>query len=169
MPVERTIPPFEAADRQLLTAFLDFQRATLAHKCDGLSDDQLRQQGVPPSRLSLLGLIRHMAEVERNWFRPLLAGEEMAGIWAEEPELDFDLAFDGVATATGAEAFAAWQAECDHARELTEAAESLDVTGMRGGYRFSLRWVLLHLIEEYARHNGHADLLRESIDGRTGH
>jgi hypothetical protein len=81
MPVQRTIPPFEAAERQMLTAFLDLQRATLAHKCDGLSDDELRQQNIPPSRLSLLGLVRHLAEVERNWFRPLLAGEEMAGMW----------------------------------------------------------------------------------------
>ena len=109
-----------------------------------------------------------MAEVERNWFRPLLAGEEMGGLWAPGPELDPEPAFDDVATADVAASFAAWRAECDRARELADAAASLEVTGMRGGSRFSLRWVMVHMIEEYARHNGHADLLRERIDGTTG-
>jgi uncharacterized damage-inducible protein DinB len=166
MTTERVLPPLEAGDRQLLTAFLDFQRATLATKCAGLADDQLREMAVPPSSLSLLGLVRHMAEVEKNWFRPLLEGDGMAGIWA--PGLDVEPAFDEVATADVAAAFAAWDAECEHARELVDAAQTLEVTGMRGGERFSLRWVIVHLIEEYARHNGHADLLRERIDGSTG-
>jgi uncharacterized damage-inducible protein DinB len=168
MTVERLIPPQDAGERQMLTAWLDLHRATLAHKCEGLSDDQLREQSVPPSSLSLLGLVRHMAEVERNWFRPLLAGEQMAGLWAAGEVLDPEPAFDEAATADVAVAFAAWRAECDRARELTNAAASLEVTGMRGGARFSLRWVMVHLIEEYARHNGHADLLRERIDGSTG-
>jgi uncharacterized damage-inducible protein DinB len=168
MPVERVRVPRDVGERQMLTAWLDRQRATLAFKCDGLSDDQLREKGVPPSGLSLLGLIRHMAEVERNWFRPLLAGEQMAGIWTVDHALDPEPAFDDVATADVAEAFAAWRAECEYARQLTEAAESLEVTGTRGGPRFSLRWVMVHMIEEYARHNGHADLLRERIDGSTG-
>jgi uncharacterized damage-inducible protein DinB len=150
MPVERVSVPRDAGERQMLTAWLDRQRATLALKCDGLSDDQLREKGIPPSGLSLLGLIRHMAEVERNWFRPLLAGEQMAGIWSVDQVLDPEPAFDEVATADVAEAFAAWRAET------------------RGGPRFSLRWVMIHMIEEYARHNGHADLLRERIDGSTG-
>jgi hypothetical protein len=168
MPVQRTIPPLEAGERAMLTAFLDLQRATLAHKCDGLPDDQLRVQAVPPSKLSLLGLIRHMAEVERNWFGPLLAGEPMGGIWAPGAELNVEAAFDGVPDADVAAAFATWEAECERARRLTDAAESLEVTGMRGGARFSLRWVIVHLIEEYARHNGHADLIRERLDGSTG-
>jgi uncharacterized damage-inducible protein DinB len=166
--VERVIPPFEAGEREQLTAWLEFQRGTLAVKCEGLTGEQLREQAVPPSSLSLLGLVRHMAEVERNWLRPLLAGEDMRGLWAAGPELDPDPAFDDVASADVAEAFAAWRRECDHARRLAEAAESLDVTGMRGGHKFSLRWVMVHLVEEYARHNGHADLLRERIDGATG-
>jgi hypothetical protein len=168
MTVERAIPPLEAGERQMLSAWLDMQRATLAMKCDGLTDEQLRERAVPPSSLSLLGLIRHMAEVERNWFRPLLLGEEMGGIWAPGPEIDPEPAFDEVTTADVAEALATWRAECDKARELAEAADSLDVTGMRGGARFSLRWVMIHMIEEYARHNGHADLIRERIDGSTG-
>ncbi len=163
---ERTEAPFLADERATLTGFLDFQRATLAVKCEGLTGDQLRERAVPPSTLSLLGLVRHMAEVERNWFRPVLAGEPMSLIFA--PDMDWDAAFRDVDTADVKEAFGAWQAECDHARELVAAAPSLDVQGFRRSGYVSLRWVLTHMIEEYARHNGHADFLRERIDGTTG-
>src|SRR6516162_3483202 len=112
----RVDPPFEADERTTLTAFLDFLRGTLALKCEGLTDDQLRERAVPPSSLSLLGLVRHMAEVERNWFRPVLGGEEMAGIFAPGPEIDPEPAFDEVTTADVAEALATWRAECDKAR-----------------------------------------------------
>ena len=166
MPPKRELAPLEADERVTLTAFLDFQRATLAVKCDGLTDDQLRERAVPPSSLSLLGTVRHMAEVERNWFRPLLGGEQMSAIFS--PDMDIEAAFRDVPTASVAEAFDVWQAECEHARALVAAAPSLDVTGIRRGERFSLRWVIVHMIEEYARHNGHADLLRERIDGSTG-
>jgi Protein of unknown function (DUF664) len=166
MAPDRTLPPLQADERMTLTAFLDAQRATLAIKCDGLTDDQLRERAVPPSSLSLLGLVRHMAEVERNWFRPLLAGEDMATIYASD--MDWEAAFRDVPTADVTEAFRIWQAECDHARALTAAAPSLDTSGIRAGERFTLRWVITHMIEEYARHNGHADLLRERIDGTTG-
>jgi hypothetical protein len=166
MTIERSLPSPTADERAMLTGFLDFQRATLAVKCDGLTDAQLRQQAVPPSALSLLGLVRHMAEIEANWFRPLLAGEQMGGIWA--PGLDIDVAFREVETASATDAFAVWQAECKHSRELAGAASTLDTGGVRGGERYTLRWVLIHMIEEYARHNGHADLLRERIDGQTG-
>jgi uncharacterized damage-inducible protein DinB len=166
-PPARTLPPPEAGERETLTAFLDFQRATLAVKCAGLTAEQLRIQAVQPSSLSLLGLVRHMAEVERNWFRPVLEGEPMASIFA--PGLDWERSFADVSDADPDEALAAWEAECGHARNLVAAAPSLDATGDRDGRgNFSLRWVLVHLIEEYARHNGHADLLRERIDGATG-
>jgi uncharacterized damage-inducible protein DinB len=163
---DRTDPPFEADERMTLTAFLDFHRATLALKCEGLTDDQLRERAVPPSSLSLLGLVRHMAEVERNWFRPVLGGEEMAGIFS--PDMDWEVAFRDAATADVAEAFRLWHAECDHARALVAEAPSLDVTGFRHSGYVSLRWVMTHMIEEYARHNGHADLIRERLDGSTG-
>ncbi len=166
MTLERAIAPLEADERVTLTAFLDFQRATLALKCAGLTDDQLRERAVPPSSLSLLGLVRHMAEVERNWFRPVLGGEQMSAIFA--PGMDWEASFRDVAMAGAAEAFGAWRAECEHARALVAAVPSLDASGNRGGERFSLRWVMVHMIEEYARHNGHADLLRERIDGSTG-
>jgi hypothetical protein len=161
------MPPAEAGERETLTVFLDFQRATLAVKCGGLTAEQLRIQAVPPSNLSLLGLVRHMAEVERNWFRPVLEGAPMASIFA--PGLDWERSFADVGDADPEEALAAWAAECERARQLAAAAPSLDAAGDRDGRgTFSLRWVLVHLIEEYARHNGHADLLRERIDGTTG-
>ncbi len=166
MPAERFEPPLEADERTMLSAFLDFHRATLAIKCEGLADDQLREQASPPSDLSLLGLVRHMAEVERNWFRPVLVGEAMSPIWS--PDIDWDAAFRDVATADVTQAWSAWQGECDHARTLVATAPSLDVAGDRGGERFCLRWVMVHMIEEYARHNGHADLLRERLDGTKG-
>jgi uncharacterized damage-inducible protein DinB len=163
---ERVDPPFEADERETLRAFLDRQRATLAVKCDGLTEDQLRQQAVPPSNLSLLGLVRHMAEVERNWFRPVLGGEEMATMFA--PDMDWEASFRDAPAADVAEAFRIWRAECDHARALVAVAPSLDVRGFRHSGYVSLRWVMTHMIEEYARHNGHADLLRERLDGSTG-
>ena len=168
MATARVDPPREADERATLTGFLDFQRATLALKCDGLTDEQLRAQAVPPSSLSLLGIVRHMADVERNWFRTVLGGEEMATIFG--PGMNWEAAFRDVAAASVPEAFTAWRAECERASALVAAAATLDFTGTRGsgGRRFSLRWVLTHMIEEYARHNGHADFLRERIDGATG-
>jgi hypothetical protein len=166
-PPERCLPAYDAAERQMLTGFLDFQRATLMVKCAGLTADQLRRQAVPPSGLSLLGLVRHMAEVERNWFAPVLDGQPMETIFT--PGLDPERAFADVADADVTEALRVWDAECARARQLTAAAPSLDVAGDRDGRgTFSLRWILVHMIEEYARHNGHADLIRERIDGATG-
>jgi hypothetical protein len=162
----RIDPPLEADELTTLTTFLDFNRETLAVKCDGLTADQLRDCAVPPSSLSLLGLVRHMAEVERNWFRPVLSDEQMQTIYA--PGMDWDAAFSDAATADVEEAFSTWRAECDHSRALVAAAPALETRGRRGGEWFSLRYVLTHMIEEYARHNGHADLLRERLDGVTG-
>jgi len=169
MTTDRTDPPLEAPEREMLVAWLDYHRATLAMKCDGLDDGQLRQRPVPPSSLSLLGLIRHMAEVERGWFRRTLAGQDAPPLYYSRDDPDGD--FDNVDQADVGEAFATWRAECEAARALVAAADSLEVTGSRLGdprERFSLRWILVHMIEEYARHNGHADLLRERIDGTVG-
>jgi uncharacterized damage-inducible protein DinB len=164
----RAEPAFDKLDeRQTLTGWLDYHRATLALKCAGLSDSQLRERAVRPSTLSMLGLVRHMSEVERAWFRRTLAGEDAGFLYCSDPD-DPDGDFDNVDAADTAEAFATWAAECAHARALTAAAGSLDATGERRGELFSLRWILSHMVEEYARHNGHADLLRERIDGTTG-
>jgi uncharacterized damage-inducible protein DinB len=164
---ERIGPPLIAGEREMLRAFLDFHRATLAIKCDGLSDEDLRRQSMPPSTLSLLGLVRHMAEVERAWFRRAINGEDIPLVWSDEG--DFQMAYDA-STATRSEAFDAWQSEVEHARRIEGAAKSLDVRGhhSRWGEDVSLRLVMLHLIHEYARHNGHADFLREGIDGTVG-
>ena len=136
-------------------------------KCDGLSDEDLRRQSMPPSTLSLLGLVRHMAEVERAWFRRVINGEDIPLVWSDKG--DFQVAYDASA-ATRSEAFDAWQTEVKHSRRIEEEAESLDVIGYQAkwGENVSLRLVMLHLIHEYARHNGHADFLREGIDGTVG-
>ncbi|WP_443043836.1 DinB family protein [Streptomyces sp. NBC_00306] len=154
-------------ERETLRAYLDYHRATLAMKTEGLTDDELRRRSMPPSALTLLGLVRHMAEVERTWFRRVINGEDIPLVWSDEG--DYQVAYDANGS-TGAEAFAAWRTEIDHARRIEKAAESLDVTGYqaRWGEDVSLRLVMLHLIHEYARHNGHADFLREGIDGTVG-
>ena len=127
MTVERIDPPLVAQEREMLDAWLDFHRATLAVKCEGLTDDQLRAQAVPPSSLSLLGLVRHMGEVERSWFRRVLGGEQAPPRYYSDENPDGD--FDDVAGAGVAEAFGYWRDECAHARERVAAAPSLDVTG----------------------------------------
>ncbi|NUP32200.1 MAG: DinB family protein [Streptomycetaceae bacterium] len=151
----------------MLRVFLDFHRSTLAMKCDGLGTEELRRQSMPPSTLSLLAVVRHMAEVERTWFRRVINGEDIPLVWSDT--MDFQAAYDA-RTATRDEAFAAWRAEVEHARRIEAAAESLDVTGhqARWGEDVSLRFVMLHMIHEYARHNGHADFLREGVDGTVG-
>ena len=167
MNTDREDPPLLGSERATLVSFLDWHRATLALKCEGLSDDQLRRQSMPPSTLSLLGLVRHLAEVERTWFRRVLAGEVVPLVYSDAG--DYQVAYDA-READVAEAFASWRAEVEHSRRIEAAAPDLDVTGHQAkwGEDVSLRWVLIHMVEEYARHNGHADLLREGLDGQTG-
>jgi uncharacterized damage-inducible protein DinB len=152
-------------ERSTLLAFLEWQRETLERKCAGLKPDQLRIRSAEPSTLSLLGLVRHMADVERGWFRRTLAEEEIDDRYSSPEDRDGD--FDNVDTADVDEAFASWHEECERADEII-SRRSLDATGhQRTGREVSMRWILNHLIEEYSRHNGHADLLRERIDGAT--
>jgi len=166
--VPRAEPLPVAGERIALESWLDYHRATLLYKCRRLTGEQLAQRAVAPSSLSLLGLVRHMAEVERAWFRCRVAGQvELGYLFGSEefPDADFDLV-----AADDAEAdFDAFAAECAMAREAA-AGRSLDETFFlpRGGGDLDLRWVYLHMIEEYARHNGHADIIREQIDGVTG-
>ncbi len=166
---ERPEPPTTGDERSTLVGFLDFQRATLEWKCDGLSAEQLARRAVPTSTLSLLGLVRHLAEVERSWFRRRFADEDAPPLYFTdaEPDLDFDGAVPDEAVV--ARAFADWRAQIARAQEIIAAAP-LEQTFVhdRTGETISLRWILAHMIEEYARHNGHADLLREAIDGATG-
>ncbi|MEU1123135.1 DinB family protein [Streptomyces sp. NPDC005899] len=160
-------PPRLGSERDTLRAFLDHHRATLAMKCEGLTDDELRRRSMPPSALSLLGLVRHMAEVERAWFRRVFEDNDAPMVWSKT--IDFQAAYDASAS-TGAEAFAAWEAETRHSRRIEREAGSLDLVGYqpRWGQEVSLRMVMVHVLLEYGRHNGHADLLREGIDGTVG-
>jgi uncharacterized damage-inducible protein DinB len=164
----RPMPPLNADERATLEGWLDFHRATLRQKCEGLDDEQAATTAVPPSAFTLTGLVQHLAEVERNWFRRILAGQDAPPIYdpgadVGGPDGGFDLAED----ATLVDALATWSTEVTHARGLC-AERSLADTGRFYGQDVSLRWIYVHLIEEYARHNGHADLLRERIDGVTG-
>jgi uncharacterized damage-inducible protein DinB len=162
------MPPLNADERTTLESWLDFHRATLARKCEGLDDEQAAVASAPPSGLTLTGLVQHMAEVERNWFRRVLAQEQAPPIY--DPRADPrgpDGGFDLAAGATLRDALAAWRAEIARAREHC-AGRALADTGRFMEQDVSLRWIYVHMIEEYARHNGHADLLRERIDGTTG-
>ena len=163
----RVDPPLLGSERASLTTFLDWHRDTLAVKCEGLTAEQLRRQSMPPSTLSLLGLVRHMAEVERTWFRRVLAGETIPLVYSDTG--DFQAAYQAD-EADVDEAFANWRAEIEHARRIESATPSLETTGYQPKWQehVSLRWILIHMVEEYARHNGHADFLREGIDGTTG-
>ncbi len=160
-----------AGERDVLVRYLRDQRLTLEMKCSGLDAAGLARRSVEPSNLSLLGLVRHMAGVEQYWFGQVMAGQPGPG-----PDTDPDGAFDGAVPDPGvvAEAWETWRGEVAFAERLVAEAADLGVTG---DYDYgppyepgsiSLREVLVHMIEEYARHNGHADFLRERIDGRVG-
>jgi uncharacterized damage-inducible protein DinB len=163
---ERPDPPRTADERTSLEAWLDFHRATLAVKCEGLDDKQLREASAAPSGLTLLGLVRHMAEVERSWFRRVLDGQDAPPFWYSDEDPDGEFHFTDADTAEGS--FAIWRAEIDKAREAAAGHCLNDVVSRPDDGDYNLRWIYLHMIEEYARHNGHADLIRERIDGVTG-
>jgi uncharacterized damage-inducible protein DinB len=162
----RTEPPYVLDERDMLESWLEFHRMTLLMKCEGLTDDQRKTRPVATSKLSLHGLIRHCAEVERNWFRRALLDEPDAPfIWLDPAIEDSELV--PLDDADWEADLAAWHAECDAAR-ANAAKFDLDHTGMRRGEPVSLRWIYTHMIEEYARHNGHADIIRELVDDGGG-
>jgi uncharacterized damage-inducible protein DinB len=162
----RTEPPYLLADLAMLEAWLEFHRATLLLKCEGLDDARRKARPVPTSKLSLHGLMRHMAEVERGWFsQVLLSAPQTPYIWADPAVEDSELV--PLDDADWDADLAAWQAECEASR-ANAAGKALDYTGTRRGEPVSLRWIYVHMIEEYARHNGHADLIRELLDGAVG-
>lgn len=151
----------------MLVAYLDHQRATLELKCAGITDAQLRERAVHPSGLSLLGLVRHLVDVERSWFANRFGHRDLPLVYFtdEDPNADFA----NLDEADTAEVFAQWRAACEVSRDVVAAAPSLDDQGVRGDATpVSLRWIILHMLVEYARHNGHADLIREAVDGSTG-
>jgi hypothetical protein len=161
----RSEPEFVLTERAMLESWLEYHRTTLELKTEGLTDAQRKSRPVPSSLLSLHGLTRHMAEVERNWFRRVLSGEAVGYIWAD-PEVD-DRELAPLEEADWESDLAVWKAECGLSRDIA-ATKELEDTGLRRGRPCSLRWVYNHMIEEYARHNGHADLIRELVDGSVG-
>ena len=168
--VTRPAMPRVADERTRLEAWLDLHRQTLLMKCAGLSAEQLKLRSAAPSTLTLHGLVRHMAEVERGWFRIGFAGQALSNLYSTEAWPNAD--FDDLEAADPATDFATFAEEVRLARAVTVGC-ALDDTFVarrdpRRGMTINLRWIYVHMIEESARHNGHADLLRERIDGVTG-
>jgi uncharacterized damage-inducible protein DinB len=166
-PREVEVEPVD--EHPTLVEFLRRYRLTLEMKCEGLNPEQLARRSVPPSTMSLLGLIRHMAEVERSWFRRIMAGQDAPKLFCTDEDRDGD--WNGAVPDRSVvdEAWRVWRDEVGYADDFVSAAPDLDVRALRDDAEgISLRWVLVHVIEEYARHCGHADLLRETIDGRVG-
>jgi uncharacterized damage-inducible protein DinB len=173
--IERVNPDYYGDEPTMLRGFLDYHRDTLRLKCDGLDQQQLAQQ-LAPSTMTLGGLLKHMALVEDNWFSVVLLGNEDADPWKDvDWDADRDWEWHTAADDSPEELRSLFdQAVAASDRILDEVipAEGLGKksaqTSRRTGDLFTLRWIFLHMIEEYARHNGHADLLRESVDGTVG-
>src|SRR5215469_2890599 len=169
MATDRARPAQSAGEREMLTGWLEHHRGILIWKCEDLTAEQLRRRAVPPSTLSLLGLVRHMAEVERGWFRQVFLGEDVPDLYDRSADEDAD--FNDVDQADPAEAFRAFERECAASRQVVAQAPRLDVLSKqvaeRTGQPWSMRWIDTRKIEEYARPNGHADQLRERIDAQT--
>lgn len=165
--VERAKTVKVADERAMLQSWLEYHRQTLLRKCSGLTAEQLTIASVEPSNLTLLGLVRHMTEVERAWFRRRAAGLDLDWVYCRPDSEDAD--FDEISASTAEADLATFREECA-AADAVAAGLSLDATFVhpRDNAEISLRWVYVHMIEEYARHNGHADLIRERIDGVTG-
>ncbi|HEU4346711.1 MAG TPA: DinB family protein [Actinoplanes sp.] len=165
-PVTRVTEPHNGDERAMLEGWLDWHRATLLTKAAGLTAEQLKRPAVAPSNLTLLGLIRHMAEVERSWFRRRAAAQDVGDLYCSDDNVDGD--FDDVGGADAEADYRTYLTEVDLARKAGTGLSLEHEFPLRQHPAISVRWVYLHMIEEYARHNGHADLLRERIDGATG-
>ena len=170
---ERPEPPPQPDERVALETFLDYFRATLRWKAEGLTDEQARTASVEPSVMSIAGLLRHMAEVERHWFQMYLRGDEEDRLFwgGDDPDADFHVP----ATVTLGETVALFEREVAVSREIAAEFGLDDLAALNdldrelgADWRPNLRWIMVHMIEEYARHCGHADLIRERLDGATG-
>jgi uncharacterized damage-inducible protein DinB len=162
--IDRPTEPCLGDERAMLLGWLEYHRATLLWKCAGLTPEQLATQSVPPSDLSLIGLVRHITDVERTWFLRHIQGQDSAFLFWGEQDTDFS-----GATADQAEHdYGQLLKMFDDARAAMEGVTLEDTIDEKWRGEMSVRWVLIHMIEEYARHNGHADLVRERIDGITG-
>ena len=155
-------------EKAVLAEYLDRYRKTLYMKCDGLDAEQLARRSVPPSTMSLLGLVRHLAAVEHRWFQLVLQGKDEPRLYGKDHDRDADFHQATADPAVVEEAFATWRAQVLAGEQYYEAVTDLGSTVELDGDEVEVRDIVVHLIEEYARHCGHADLLRECIDGRTG-
>jgi hypothetical protein len=162
--MDRTSEPGDADERALLTGWLAFHRDALAAKCEGLTEEQLATASASPSDLTLLGLVRHLTEMERVYLVQPLRGGPLELVYCTDDQPDADLA--GLASSMAARSIERWREERLAGDALLGLVDSLDLS--TPGNRLSVRWNLVKLVQEYARHNGHADLLRERIDGATG-
>jgi uncharacterized damage-inducible protein DinB len=167
----RPDPPLASDELATLLGFLDYQRATFTWKCSGLGDEQLKQ-ALHPTDMTLAGLLKHLARVEDGWFNGVVASGREPERWASVP---WGEEWQSALTERGSDLRTQWAASVEASRAIVAAQvsgtpEALETThpAWDGQGRVSLRWVLVHMIEEYARHNGHADLLREAADGATG-
>ena len=158
-----------ADEKTTLLRFLHHQRRFLTRKAEGISEEDASKATCPPSDLTILGLVRHLAEVERSWAQRSMAGRDIGSIYrgVAHPEGDKDGDFHPPPSATVADALDTFWSEVEIADAIYRAAE-LDTIEESSRAFYSLRWILVHLIEEYARHCGHADLIRQAIDGQTG-
>lgn len=164
MPALPADPPRQAGERETLAGFLDLQRGVMLRKVADLDDESLRRS-MTPSGLTLLGMLKHLAYVERWWFRAVFAGEDVTFPWTDDdPDADWRAesgeSVDSIA--------ALYREECARAREIVAAASFDDACISPKGDSITLRWIVTHMIEETARHLGHADIMREAIDGATG-
>ena len=164
LPGGRRIPPYGVAEKDMLAAYLDFHRATLKWKIEGLSEDDAKRS-MTPSGTNLLGIVKHVAYVDRWWFQDVFAGRDCEYPWTDEdPDADFRIE----PGETIESVFGLYDAECEKSRAIVAAASLDDVAARVKERGYTLRWIVLHMIEEIARHNGHADIVRELIDGATG-
>jgi hypothetical protein len=162
-----TEPPMQLAEREMLEGWLEFHRVTLVLKVEGLDDEQRKARPIPTSTMSLHGLVRHLVEVERWWFREVLDRQDVSEVYCTDDEPDGD--WFPLDDAVWDDDLARWQEECEVSRQLAAGRSSLDDRGEHPRLGpCSLRWIYNHMIEEYARHNGHADVLRELVDGQVG-
>jgi hypothetical protein len=164
--VTRPFPPTTGDERQMLTVWLDYQRATLLWKCESIDGASLARRGVAPSSLSLLGLVRHMTYVEWHWFDHVLVGSPSSPPISVKDDADAD--FNDLHPSEAMADIELFERQCDASRSIVSGVDRLDAWAVATDQPISLRWIMIHMIEEYARHNGHADLLREQIDGSVG-
>lgn len=163
---DRTEPPYEGDELATVEGFLDFHRDTLVWKCEGLTPEQLSSRPIPFTNLSLHGLVRHLADVERSWFRKWVASEDVQPIFWTEENRDLDI--DPPADADPVADLEVFKAELALVRDAVRGRSLDDTFVSSRGNTLNVRWVYVHMVEEYARHNGHADLIRQAIDGTVG-